>query len=77
MAGSHGLTSTSSYYSAFEFVNAKNVAAEIGEENAFIDPEAIIAWDGYNIYRIGRRFRTIFEELKEPKYPIIKSGKEQ
>ncbi|HPZ41011.1 MAG: ABC transporter substrate-binding protein [Dethiobacteria bacterium] len=75
-AGSHGLTSTSSYYSAFEFVNAKNVAAEIGEENAFIDPEAIIAWDPDIIFiESAGGLELSLEELKEPKYQSLKAVK--
>jgi len=75
-AGSHGLTSTSSYYSAFEFINAKNVAAEVGEENAFIDPEALVAWDPDIIFlESASGLELSLEDLKKPQFQSLKAVK--
>ena len=75
-AGSHGLTSTSSYYSAFEFVHAKNAAAEIGEENAFIDPEALVEWDPDIIFlEASSGFDLSLEELQKPKFQSLQAIK--
>lgn len=43
--GAHGITSTEPDYAPFRYLNAKNVAAEIKLEHAFIEKEKLIAWD--------------------------------
>ncbi len=57
--GSHGINSTEPQYAPFRFVNANNVAADLGEatsspkawlENAFIDREQLIKWDPEKIF---------------------------
>lgn len=73
-AGSHGITSTSSYYSAFDFINAKNVAAGVGEENAFIDPEALLAWDPDIIFiESAGGFDLSMEDLSKPMFQSLKA----
>lgn len=68
-AGSHDITSTSSYYSALEFINADNVAAEVGEENAFIDREAIIDWDPDKIFvEKGGGYEMCLQDLNSPEF---------
>ncbi len=70
-AGSMGLTSTSSMYTAFDFINAKNVAAEVGEENAFIDSEALLSWDPDYIFLESTGFDQAFEELQGPEFETL------
>jgi len=70
-AGSMGLTSTSSMYTAFDFINANNVAAEVGEENAFIDSEALLSWDPDYIFLESTGFDQAFEELQETKFETL------
>ncbi len=68
-AGSHDITSTSSYYSALEFINAENVAAEVGEENAFVDREAIIDWDPDIIFvEKSSGYEMCLEDLNSPEF---------
>ena len=72
-AGSMGITSTSSMYTAFDFINAKNVAAELGEENAFIDKEALLMWDPDYIFLEATGFEQAFEELRAPEFETLKA----
>jgi iron complex transport system substrate-binding protein len=45
--GAHGLTSTEVQYGPFDFINAKNVASELGDDydHVFLDPEQVITWN--------------------------------
>ncbi|MFP4001351.1 MAG: ABC transporter substrate-binding protein [Thermoplasmata archaeon] len=43
--GAHGIKSTEPDYSPFEFVNADNVADELDQDHAMVDPEKVIEWD--------------------------------
>ncbi len=70
-AGSMGVTSTSSMYSAFDFINAKNVAAEVGEENAFIDKEALLLWDPDYIFLESTGFEQAMEDLRGPEFESL------
>ncbi len=70
-AGSMGLTSTSSMYSAFDFINAKNAAAEVGEENAFIDKEALLLWDPDYIFLESTGFEQAMEDLRGPEFESL------
>jgi len=70
-AGSMGLTSTSSIYTAFDFINASNVAEEVGEENAFIDKEALLMWNPDYIFLEATGFEQSLEELKEPQFATL------
>lgn len=70
-AGSMGLTSTSSMYSAFDFINAKNAAAEVGEENAFIDKEALLLWDPDYIFLEATGFEQAMEDLRSPEFESL------
>jgi len=69
--GSMGLNSTSSMYSAFDFINAKNVAAELGEENVSIDSEALLSWDPDYIFLESTGFDQAFEELQGPEFETL------
>ncbi len=70
-AGSMGITSTSSMYSAFDFINANNAAAEVGEENAFIDKEALLLWDPDYIFLEATGFEQALEDLKGPEFESL------
>jgi len=70
-AGSMGITSTSSMYSAFDFINARNVAAEVGEENAFIDKEALLLWDPDYIFLEATGFEQAMEDLRGPEFESL------
>jgi iron complex transport system substrate-binding protein len=74
-AGSHGIVSTSSMYTAFDFINAVNVAAEIGEENAFIDKEALLVWDPDYIFLESTGLEQAIEDLKAPEFATLKAVK--
>lgn len=70
-AGSMGITSTSSMYSAFDFINADNVASELGEENAFIDKEALLLWDPDYIFLEATGFEQAMEDLNAPEFSTL------
>jgi iron complex transport system substrate-binding protein len=72
-AGSHGIVSTSSMYTAFDFINAVNVAAEMGEENAFIDKEALLVWDPDYIFLESTGLEQAIEDLKAPEFATLKA----
>ncbi|MGM0653467.1 MAG: ABC transporter substrate-binding protein [Bacillota bacterium] len=72
-AGSHGIISTSSMYTAFDFINAANVAAEVGEENAFIDKEALLLWDPDYIFLESTGFEQAVEDLSAPEFSGLKA----
>lgn len=72
-AGSHGIVSTSSMYSAFDFINAKNVAVELGEENAFIDKEALLLWDPDYIFLESTGLEQAIEDLSAPEFSKLKA----
>ena len=74
--GSHGLTSSSSYYSAFDFINAKNIVADLEQENVFIDPEAILSWDPDVIFVESGTldgYRLSMEDLNKPQFQSLKA----
>ncbi|MEW5919618.1 MAG: ABC transporter substrate-binding protein [Bacillota bacterium] len=71
MRGAQGILSTSPTYSAFEFINAKNVAAELGTEHAFIDKEALLQWDPEFIFIESFGFDLVLEDLKKPEYSTL------
>ena len=72
-AGSHGIVSTSSMYTAFDFIHARNVAAELGEENAFIDKEALLLWDPDYIFLESTGFEQAIEDLSAPEFSGLKA----
>lgn len=72
-AGSHGIVSTSSMYTAFDFINANNVAAELGEENAFIDKEALLLWDPDYIFLESTGLEQGIEDLSAPEFSGLKA----
>lgn len=72
-AGRHGIISTSAMYTAFDFINAKNVAAEVGEENAFIDKEALLLWDPDYIFIESTGFEQSVADLSEPEFSTLKA----
>jgi len=72
-AGSHGIISTSSMYTAFDFINASNVAAEVGEENAFIDKEALLLWDPDYIFLESTGLEQALEDLRAPEFSGLKA----
>jgi iron complex transport system substrate-binding protein len=74
-AGSHGIISTSSMYTAFDFINANNVAAEVGEENAFIDKEALLLWDPEFIFLESTGLEQAMEDLRAPEFANLKAVK--
>jgi iron complex transport system substrate-binding protein len=74
-AGSHGIISTSSMYTAFDFINANNVAAEVGEENAFIDKEALLLWDPEFIFLESTGLEQAMEDLRAPEFANLRAVK--
>jgi len=75
-SGSHGIASTSSYYSAFDFINAKNIVADLEQENVFIDPEALLSWDPDFIFVESGTydgFRLTMEDLNKPQFQSLKA----
>lgn len=73
--GSHGIISTSARYSAFDFLSAVNVASGVGEENAFIDKEALLMWDPDIIFIEYSGFEQTLEDLKSPEFSTLKAVK--
>lgn len=71
--GSHGIVSTSSYYSSFDFIGANNVAADLGEENAFIDKEALLQWDPEYIFLEASGFDQAMKDLQQPELQSLKA----
>lgn len=72
--GSHGLLSTCSMYSAFDLINARNVAADIGLAHAFIDTEALLAWDPDIIFiESSSGYEMAMRDLRDPKFQHLKA----
>jgi iron complex transport system substrate-binding protein len=74
-SGSHGILSTSSYFSAFDFINAINVAAGVEVENAFIDKEALLSWDPDIIFIDASGFQKTIADLSSSEYESLKAVK--
>ncbi|MHA1370637.1 MAG: ABC transporter substrate-binding protein, partial [Promethearchaeota archaeon] len=82
--GVHGLSSTEPSYPPFTFVNAINVASELGVEHAFVDDEQVINWnpdiifiDGGGLYlaiqdiQNGSAFWSTLDAVQENKTYVV------
>jgi iron complex transport system substrate-binding protein len=72
--GSHGINSTEPMYAPFRFVNADNVAENLGEvtsspkawlENAFIDKEQLIEWNPDMIFIDAAGLQLVDKDLSD------------
>ena len=73
--GQQGLLSTCSTYSAFDFVNANNVAGELDKEQAFIDKEALLKWDPDIIFLEAMGYDLAIKDLDKPEYKSLSALK--
>ena len=73
--GNHGILSTEPKYSPFAYVNANNVASEIGLEHADIDKEKLIEWDPEIIFVDEAGLYLVNEDLKDEAYASIQAVK--
>ena len=71
--GSHGIPSTYSRYTPFEFVNARNVAGGLGTEWATVSKEKILEWDPDIIFIDEHGYSLVMQNLKKPEYKILKA----
>jgi iron complex transport system substrate-binding protein len=69
--GNHGILSTEAAYSPFLYVNAKNVASELGMEHADIDKEKLIEWDPEIIFIDENGLYMVEEDLKDEAYASV------
>jgi iron complex transport system substrate-binding protein len=61
--GAHGVTSTEPDYAPFRYLNAKNVAAELKLEHAFIEKEKLIGWDPDVIFVDTASYSLVMRDL--------------
>jgi len=73
--GAHGILSTKPFYPPFVFVNAKNVASELGVSHAFIDKEQLIKWNPDIIFVDEGGISLVMEDLSDPVYQSISAVK--
>jgi len=73
--GAHGILSTKPFYPPFVFVNAENVAGELGVSHAFIDKEQLIEWNPDIIFVDEGGFSLVMEDLSDPVYQSISAVK--
>ena len=73
--GNHGILSTEPKYSPFAYINANNVASEIGLEHADIDKEKLIEWDPEIIFIDETGLYLVQEDLKDEAYASISAVK--
>ncbi len=73
--GNHGILSTEAGYSPFVYVNANNVASELGLEHADIDKEKLIEWDPDIIFIDEAGLYLVEEDLKDAAYASIEAVK--
>ncbi|MBS3781283.1 MAG: iron ABC transporter substrate-binding protein [Candidatus Thermoplasmatota archaeon] len=70
--GAHGIKSTEPDYSPFEFVNADNVAGELNQDHAMVDPEKIIEWNPDILFIDKGGYELVKEDLSNnSKYSSI------
>jgi len=62
--GSHGIASTRPLYDPFLFLDAKNPAATLELEHAYIDKEQLIEWNPDKIFIDAGGLAIVMEELK-------------
>ncbi len=78
-AGPHGFQSTEPTYPPFMFINAKNVAGEMGTDHADASKEAIMEWDPDILFVDLSTYQTTpsaLDELKEdPAYQSLTAVK--
>ncbi len=73
--GNHGILSTEPKYSPFAYVNANNVASDLGLEHADIDKEKLIEWDPEIIFIDEAGLYLVKEDLKDEAYASISAVK--
>lgn len=82
--GAHGINSTEPMYAPFRFVNATNVAAELGEvtsspkawlENAFIDKEQLIEWNPDMIFIDAAGLQLAGKDLENESFSELLTAK--
>ena len=73
--GAHGILSTKPFYPPFVFVNAENVAGELGVSHAFIDKEQLIEWNPDIIFVDEGGISLVMEDLSDPVYQSISAVK--
>jgi iron complex transport system substrate-binding protein len=69
--GTHGIVSTEPAYEPFLFVNAKNVAGELGFEHIMIDGEQLLKWDPDVIFVDEGGWALVLEDLEKPEYASL------
>lgn len=78
--GPHGFQSTQPEYPPFEFLNANNVARDMGTEQAHVSKEAIVDWDPEIIFVDASTHETtpsaIHELESDPSYRSLSAVEE-
>ncbi len=70
-----GITSTMPKYPPFQFLNANNVAGNIGKRHASISSEMIIQWNPTKIFMDRAGYNTASKEIKSNTYNTVKAIK--
>ena len=73
--GNCGILSTEPNYSPFLFVNADNVAGELGLEHADVDKEKLIEWDPEIIFIDENGLYLVKDNLQDGSYDSIEAVK--
>ncbi len=71
--GGHGLDSTIPHFDSFQLINAVNVAYNVSQDHAFIDPEQILLWDPEFIFIDGGGFALFIEDLNSRIYDTLQA----
>ncbi|MBS3736288.1 MAG: ABC transporter substrate-binding protein [Candidatus Bipolaricaulota bacterium] len=71
--GSHGIVSTEPKYAPFQFVNAKNPAADLGSEHVIVSSEKLVEWDPEIIFIDEGGYSLAMEDLKNPKFKTLQA----
>lgn len=71
--GTHGIVSTEPQYTPFQFVNAKNIAENLGVEHVMVDEEKLVDWNPDIIFVDEGGYSLVMNDLKEPQFRIMKA----
>lgn len=69
--GAHGVTSTEPAYASFEYVNARNVAGDLGLEHAMVNREELVQWNPDIIFVDRGGYSLVEKDLERAEYQSL------
>ncbi|MBN2155297.1 MAG: ABC transporter substrate-binding protein [Candidatus Lokiarchaeota archaeon] len=75
--GGHGIDSTMPMFDSFVLVHANNVAQNISQDHAFIDPEQLLVWDPEIIFIDGGGFSLTQNDFKTGNFDTLQAVQNQ